>query len=83
MGEAWDLVQQSGIDPWWVNEAFMEEMEQQGKQFVQVLDLSQPGKEEDFLLGIGRWSGCENLAISPCRKGTSFAGLNPELRTAY
>jgi hypothetical protein len=44
MGDAWDLVQQSGIDPWLVNEAFMEEMERQGKRFVHVLDLS--GREE-------------------------------------
>ena len=40
MGEAWDLVQQNGIDPWLVNKAFMEEMAQQGKRFVHVLDLS-------------------------------------------
>ncbi len=46
MGEAWDLVQQSGVDPWLVNEAFMEEMERQGKRFVHVLDLSKPEEEK-------------------------------------
>jgi hypothetical protein len=38
--EVWQVLKDSGLDPWEVNEAFMEEMEQQGKRFVHVLDLS-------------------------------------------
>ena len=52
MGEAWDLVQQSGIDPWWVNEAFREEMERQGKRFVHVLDLSDPDEQKALRLAL-------------------------------
>ncbi len=52
MGEAWDLVKQNGIDPWLVNEAFMEEMERQGKRFVHVLDLTDPDEQKALKLAL-------------------------------